>query len=54
MDDLDKLPAPEIIAGEIVDDLEYALEQLKEINGDLEAKKGEIKLQKIPIKKFKN
>ncbi len=35
LDDLDKLPAPEIIAEEIVDDLENALEQLKEINKDL-------------------
>ena len=35
LDDLDKLPAPEIIAEEIVDDLENALEQLKEIGEDL-------------------
>lgn len=35
LDDLDKLPAPEIIVGEIVDDLEDALEQLRKINKDL-------------------
>jgi type I restriction enzyme M protein len=36
LDDLDKLPKPEIIANEIVEDLENALEQLKEITEDLE------------------
>lgn len=35
LDDLDKLPEPATIAGEIVEDLEDALEQLQEINGDL-------------------
>ena len=35
LDDLDKLPSPEIIAKELVEDLENALEQLKEINDDL-------------------
>jgi type I restriction enzyme M protein len=35
LDDLDKLPNPEVIAEEIVDDLGNALEQLKEIQGDL-------------------
>jgi hypothetical protein len=32
------LPDPNIIANELVDDLEDALEQLKEINNDLEKK----------------
>ena len=36
--DSDNLPAPEVIAQEIVDDLEAALEQFKLIAGDLEAK----------------
>jgi len=35
LDDLDKLPNPGVIAEEIVDDLGNALEQLKEIQGDL-------------------
>lgn len=35
LEDLDKLPAPNIIAAELVEDLEDALEQLKEISGDL-------------------
>lgn len=35
LEDLDKLPAPGIIAKELVEDLEDALEQLKEISGDL-------------------
>jgi type I restriction enzyme M protein len=38
LDDLDKLPEPSIIATEIVEDLEDALEQLKEISEDLEKK----------------
>jgi type I restriction enzyme M protein len=59
LDDLDKLPSPEIIANELVEDLGNALEQLKEISEDLEksgfkegdelkadVKKGEIKLRK--------
>jgi len=36
LEDLDKLPNPEIIAGELVEELGAALEQLKEIQGDLE------------------
>ena len=35
LDDLDKLPSPDIIASELVEDLEDALEQLKEISEDL-------------------
>jgi len=35
LDDLDSLPEPDIIANEIVEDLESALEQLKEIANDL-------------------
>jgi type I restriction enzyme M protein len=35
LEDLDKLPAPDIIANELVEDLEAALEQLREISGDL-------------------
>lgn len=35
LDDLDKLPSPDIIAAELVEDLGDALEQLKEINKDL-------------------
>ncbi|MBU0459600.1 MAG: type I restriction-modification system subunit M [Nanoarchaeota archaeon] len=35
LDDLDNLPAPGIIANELVEDLENALEQLKEISEDL-------------------
>jgi type I restriction enzyme M protein len=38
LEDLDKLPSPSIIANELVDDLEDALEQLKEISEDLEEK----------------
>ncbi len=33
--DCDNLPAPEIIAQEIVDDLEAALEQFREVLADL-------------------
>ena len=36
LEDLDKLPEPHIIAEELVEDLEDALEQLKEIGEDLE------------------
>jgi type I restriction enzyme M protein len=39
LDDLDKLPDPNIIANELVDDLEAALEQLREIQEDLEVRK---------------
>ena len=39
LDDLAKLPDPNIIANELVDDLEDALEQLREISDDLERKK---------------
>jgi len=39
LDDLAKLPDPNIIANELVDDLEDALEQLREISNDLERKK---------------
>lgn len=35
LEDLDKLPSPEIIANELVEDLQDALEQLKEISEDL-------------------
>ena len=35
LDDLDKLPSPDVIARELVDDLKEALEQLKEISEDL-------------------
>ncbi|MGA1824398.1 MAG: type I restriction-modification system subunit M [bacterium] len=35
LEDLDNLPDPDIIANELVDDLNDALEQLKEIAGDL-------------------
>jgi len=35
LEDLDKLPSPEIIASELVEDLQSALEQLKEISEDL-------------------
>lgn len=35
LEDSDNLPAPEIIAQEIVDDLEAALEQFREILVDL-------------------
>jgi len=38
LDDLDKLPAPEVVAKELVEDLEDALEQLKEIETDLKAR----------------
>jgi len=35
LEDLDNLPDPDIIAGELVEELGVALEQLKEIQGDL-------------------
>ncbi|HDK42834.1 MAG TPA: SAM-dependent DNA methyltransferase, partial [Candidatus Pacearchaeota archaeon] len=35
LDDLDKLPDPDIIADELTEELESALEQLKEIQSDL-------------------
>ncbi len=35
LDDLDSLPEPDVIANELVEELENALEQLKEISGDL-------------------
>jgi len=35
LDDLDKLPSPDIIASELVEDLQSALEQLKEISEDI-------------------
>ena len=38
LDDLDKLPDPNIIANELVNDLEDALEQLREISEDLNNK----------------
>jgi len=38
LDDLDKLPSPEIIANELVENLEGALKQLKEISEDLSNK----------------
>ncbi len=36
LEDLDKLPSPDIVANELVEDLEDALEQLREISSDLE------------------
>jgi type I restriction enzyme M protein len=39
LDDLENLPDPDIIANELVEDLENALEQLKEISEDLSAEK---------------
>jgi type I restriction enzyme M protein len=36
LEDSANLPAPDIIASEIVDDLEAALEQFREIENDLE------------------
>ena len=38
--DSDKLPAPAVIAQEIVEDLQAALEQFRLIAGDLEAAAG--------------
>ncbi|MDI6801717.1 MAG: hypothetical protein QMD01_06700 [Thermodesulfovibrionales bacterium] len=38
LEESDNLPEPDVIAREIVEDLESALEQLKEIAGDLEEK----------------
>ena len=38
LEDADNLPAPEIIAPEIVEDLQTALEQFAEIAGDLKGK----------------
>jgi type I restriction enzyme M protein len=38
--DSDKLPAPAVIAQEIVEDLQAALEQFRLIAGDLEAATG--------------
>jgi type I restriction enzyme M protein len=35
LEDLDKLPSPDIIANELVDELQNALEQIKEISEDL-------------------
>ncbi|MBI5227670.1 SAM-dependent DNA methyltransferase [Candidatus Micrarchaeota archaeon] len=35
LEDLDKLPSPNVLANELVEDLEDALEQLKEISSDL-------------------
>ena len=37
----DNLPDPDVIAQEIVEDLEAALEQFREIVGDLGASKGD-------------
>jgi type I restriction enzyme M protein len=42
LSDSDNLPAPEVIAQEIVEDLEAALEQFMLIVGDLEAKADSI------------
>ncbi|MBI4744097.1 MAG: SAM-dependent DNA methyltransferase [Actinobacteria bacterium] len=38
LEDIDSLPDPDVIANEIVEDLQSALEQLQEIAGDLEGK----------------
>ncbi|MBI4167709.1 MAG: SAM-dependent DNA methyltransferase [Candidatus Aenigmarchaeota archaeon] len=38
LDDLDNLPDPDVLAGEIVEDLQAALEQLSEITTDLKRK----------------
>ncbi len=35
LEDLDKLPSPDVIARELVEDLEVALEQLREISEDV-------------------
>jgi len=40
LEDSDNLPAPEVIAQEMIEDLEGALEQLRAIAGDLGAKSG--------------
>ena len=37
LDDLDKLPEPNIIVNELAEEIESALEQLKEIQGDLKS-----------------
>jgi type I restriction enzyme M protein len=37
----DNLPNPDVLAQEIVEDLEAALEQFREIAADLAAKEGE-------------
>jgi len=37
LDDLDNLPDPDVIAGELVEELDSALEQLKEIQSDLKS-----------------
>jgi type I restriction enzyme M protein len=39
LDDIDSLPDPDVIANELVEDLENALEQLQEIAEDLGGKK---------------
>jgi type I restriction enzyme M protein len=41
LEDSDNLPDPDVLAQEIVDDLEAALEQFREIAVDLSAKKTE-------------
>ena len=40
LSDSDNLPAPEVIAAEIVEDLEAALEQFREILGDMGEEAG--------------
>ena len=40
LEDADNLPAPEVIAQEIVDDLEAALGQFRLIAGDLQSTDG--------------
>lgn len=42
LEDSDNLPAPDVLAQEIVDDLEAALEQFREIAGDL----GKVQVEK--------
>jgi len=42
LEDLENLPEPKIIAQEIVEDLENALEQLKEISDDLKGENNEL------------
>jgi type I restriction enzyme M protein len=41
LEESDNLPGPEVLAQEIVEDLEAALEQFREIAGDLALKESE-------------
>ena len=46
LEDSDNLPDPDVLAQEIVDDLEAALEQFREIATDLGGKKSSKRLRK--------